>query len=110
LLPRRNRIKKTDFKRIFRESKAIRTATFTLLYTKNADTKNSQFAVVISNKVEPKAAKRNRVKRQIKAILQDLESKIKEPLKIVVICKPDITKLKFKEIQGLIIDAAKRFT
>jgi ribonuclease P protein component len=108
LLPRKNRIKKTDFKKIFAEAKAIRTSVFTLLYTSSKIADGPQFAVVISTKVEPKAAKRNKIKRQIRKILQEEIKKTNPNNRIIVICKPEITKMKFEKIQNLIKDVLKQ--
>jgi ribonuclease P protein component len=108
LLPRKNRIKKDEFKRIFKEAKAIRTTALTLLCAKNEELEQPQFAVVISAKVEPKAAKRNRIKRQIREILQKEMENITPNIQMIIICKPEITKMKFEEIQNLIKDALKQ--
>ena len=53
------------FNRIYKNGQRFRTDNFGLCFLKN-DLESPRFGIVISNKVEPLAVRRNKIKRQIR--------------------------------------------
>lgn len=72
MFPRTKRVHRTtDILRVFRQGERIRVGSLTLFYL--PDTKSEDIAkatVVVDKKLSKKAVVRNRVKRQLRAILQ----------------------------------------
>jgi ribonuclease P protein component len=67
--------------------------------------KGSRFAVVVSKAVEKRSVKRNKIRRQIYEILRDLLPNLKEPIHMVIVTKPSITKATWPNI----VDDLKNF-
>ncbi len=61
--------KKTDFDRVFKMGRRVMSPYFGLRYLKN-DLEHSRISVVVSNKVSKKAVERNRLKRQVRSIIE----------------------------------------
>ena len=80
---KKGRVKENDYFRIF--------------YKKN-DLTYCRFGVVVSNKIFKKAVKRNKLKRQIKAMLKDFEKRKKVNYDLLVVVKK-APLIKFKEIK-----------
>jgi ribonuclease P protein component len=62
----------------------------------------SRLGILVSTKVSKKAVIRNRVKRQIRAIIRGEWSKIKDGKDLVIIVFPQILDKKFEEIKEYI--------
>ncbi|MBN2015492.1 ribonuclease P protein component [Candidatus Dojkabacteria bacterium] len=107
MLPRKNRISKADFKRIFKKGKACHTDFFVLLYLLNPEIDEPQMATVAGLKVG-RAVKRNRAKRKVRAILHNYLPQILPKYQIVVICKPRIHNMDAKSLQKNIFKILQR--
>jgi ribonuclease P protein component len=63
----------------------------------------SRFCFVISNKVAPRAVRRNRVKRQFREIIRLQLGKIKSGIDCLIMAKRGITGLEYRQMEEEII-------
>lgn len=70
MLPKKHSIKKTDFKIIYKKGKTFYTDNFRITILENRK-QFSQFAIVVSKKISPKAVDRNYIRRKIKSYLKE---------------------------------------
>lgn len=98
MFPKKYRIKRTDFKRIFKNGRTIHTNDFVLIHLDNPQIKSPQAAVIASKKVG-NAVKRNRAKRIVREIIRLERQDFTPGAQIIVICKPTITSVKFQDLQ-----------
>ncbi len=80
-------LKNRDFTKIIKNGNKIHTQSLSFYYLKNQNS-NFRFGITISKKVSKLAVVRNRIKRQLLAILDELYDKNKK-LDIVIIVKPN---------------------
>ena len=59
----------------------------------------NRYGIMVSNKISKKAVERNKIKRQIKVILNILEENIKIGYDIIIIALPEIKEKKYSEIE-----------
>ena len=98
MLPRKNRIKRALFEEIIEKSRVLHGNYFTLrLYKKSEG--EPQFTVVVSKKIAKTAAKRNLLKRRVRAAIQSLIKDIKKPIAGVFFLKKEITTAKFIDVK-----------
>ena len=71
---------------------------------------NSRFGVLISTKISKKAVARNKLKRQIREIIQSQITKIKPGYDIVVITFPLIIKADYKKLEKTINQNLKKLS
>lgn len=107
MLPKKNRLPKTDFKNIFQKGKRIHSDYFVLVSLSNTEVRAPQIAVVTSIKVG-KAVKRNLVKRRVQEIFKGIFPNIPPNSQIIVICKPTITSLRYQQLQKQLLAALKK--
>src|SRR5437016_3838925 len=69
---------------VYQNGKTFRSAAFAIKSTINPRRKTYRLAVVVSRKVHKSAVARNRMRRRLYAIVQELESQISEPYDIVI--------------------------
>ena len=104
MISKANRLsKQKDFEKIFRQGKGYRVNGLTI---KSLARKQSfsRFGLVIGNKVAKKAVTRNRLRRQIRAILRAHLTDIKPGLDVVLIAKPSLLGLSYQELEETVID------
>ena len=89
---------KKDFEKIFNDGKGVFTDIMGVKLIPN-NLKYSRFGIIISNKVSKKAVERNKIRRQIRSAIKLNLDKIKRERDIVIICKPEIKKLDYKNIE-----------
>jgi ribonuclease P protein component len=102
LLPKKNRLfLKSDFEKVFFQGKSIDLPEFRikLLFTKN---NQNRFGIIIGRKVIALATKRNRLKRQLRAILYSFLPDFKKSFDAVLIVKKDLAQKSFKEIKEIL--------
>lgn len=61
------------------------------------------FAVVVSSKVAKKAVDRNRLKRRIKGLLQELQPQLKTPSASIILTKPGAPKASTMELREVLV-------
>jgi len=95
MLPKKDRISlKSEFEDIKQDGKRFSTQLFTLVFLKASE---SKFGVIITKKVEPKAVKRNRLKRIVFESFRINKGKLK-PGKYLLLCKRQIVTSTYEEI------------
>jgi len=68
----------------------------------------SRFAIAVGLKIHKKAAKRNKVKRQIREIIRLNLDKIKPGFDVLVVPKPSVIDNSYREIEGEILELLKK--
>ncbi len=90
--------KDTDIQSVLKKGKIFHHPFFNLKILPN-NLKNSRFCIVISTKISKKAVVRNRIKRQIRAIIHKNLSNISQNYDFVILTKPTITIAEFRETE-----------
>lgn len=99
MLPKQNRLTKNkDFENIFASGLSLNSKLFKVSILKN-NLHYNRYGIIISNKVSKKAVLRNKAKRQIKAIIQQNQGKIRVSFDIVIVTHPSIINAPFIEIK-----------
>lgn len=108
MLSRTNRLsKQKDFEIIFSRGKECRNDWLAIKSLINRQP-FSRFGLVISHKVAKKAVRRNRLRRQIRAILRRHWAEIKPGLDIIIIARPKLLELDYRQSEKIIIDLLKK--
>ena len=107
MLPKQNRLKKATFKKVLKRGKRIHSPYFVIVYLDCREINKPQVGIIASTKVG-KATKRNRIKRQIGEIIRIELARIPPSAQIIVICKPPITSLPYKQLQEQLLAALKK--
>lgn len=108
MLKKSNRITKDkEFDRAFKTGQSFYTKIFGVKATDNGQ-EAVRLGVLVSTKVSKKAVVRNKVKRQIREIIQKELSNLKNGKDIVVIVFSQILDKNFKELEEAIISALKK--
>ncbi len=96
MLPKSKRLSTEAFKEIIEKGRSIHCPFLILrLYPTLSD---SRFAISVPKKVTKTAVARNKTKKQIYSIIKSLENKIKPGFSVVIIVKPELNKLAFKDL------------
>lgn len=104
MLPTKNRLrKKIDIEKVFKNGKSYREKFLILKIIKNNLTE-SRFGFSISQKISKKAVVRNKIKRLLNAVLQEIikKEKINKTIDCLLIVIPGWEIKKIEEIKGVI--------
>jgi ribonuclease P protein component len=95
----KNRLRrKEDINNVFKRG-GIAAGNFIFLrFTKN-DLSANRFALVVSSKISKKAVSRNKIKRQLREVIQGVVINAGKGFDFVVIARPTIVDKKFKDIK-----------
>lgn len=96
-----------DFKRVYQKGSFFGSSLFSLNFLPNRRPV-SRLGMVISKKVEPKAVKRNRLKRQFREAAAKLYAKLPAGYDVVVNIKPKAAGASFSEIEKEVEQAFAR--
>ena len=107
MLPKKNRLTKENFKYVYNKSKAFHNDFFVLLLHLNDKSVSPQVGIVIGKKVG-KASARNKVKRRIREIFRKNLHKLPSKAQIILICKKEILKLEFAQLEEEILNSLKK--
>lgn len=107
MLPKKNRLPKKDFKTVLKKGKTMHSDYFVMLLLRNTEAKMPQLGIIASLKVG-KAVKRNLVKRRMKETFKKILPNITPSSQIIIICKPAITTIPFKQLQKELLSAFKK--
>jgi ribonuclease P protein component len=108
MLSRINRLsKQKDFEIIFRRGKECRNDWLVIKSLINRQP-FFRFGLVISAKVSKKAVRRNRLRRQIRAILHRHWAEIKPGLDVIIIARPKLLELDYRQLEKIITDLFKK--
>ena len=90
--------KRKDFLFLYKKGYRYRGKYFNLIYLSN-DFSFSRMAVIVSKKVG-NAVKRNKIKRQMRALFRRNKSLLKAPLDIIIIAKKEILESSWLTLKG----------
>ena len=100
MLTQKNRLKKRkDIENVFKKGKTIAGRLVFLKLLKNKLDFN-RFALIVSLKISKKAVVRNKIRRQLRALIKDSLSDIKTGFDILIIAKPEIIDKNYQEIEN----------
>jgi len=110
MLPKAYRLPlKTEFDRLKKSGQIFQGKFFGLLLSwSSLTTEISRFAVIVSNKIDKKAVKRNKIRRLVYEALWSLHPKIKNGAEAVFLVKKTINKATLREIKNEIENLFKR--
>ncbi|EAZ88023.1 ribonuclease P protein component [Crocosphaera chwakensis] len=113
-LPKQNRLRHPQaFKTVYNRGKRYQSSHLVMrVFCKNDQQEAklpTQFGISISQKVSKKAVVRNRLKRQIKAVIRLFLPRIKQRCQVVIVVKRNTTECKYehflRELEELLIKA-----
>jgi ribonuclease P protein component len=108
MLPRPFRLAKNrDIRRVFRYGKKASSLSLGLKFCLN-QLPLSRMTVIVSLKVDKRATKRNRLKRQIRAIFYSHLKEIKPGFDIVIMPQKTALEKKYQELEKELINLFKR--
>ncbi|MCJ7804290.1 ribonuclease P protein component [Patescibacteria group bacterium] len=102
MLPKTYRLPlKTELNRLKKDGQIFQGKFFGLLLSPgNLNNDTSRFAVIVSNKIDKRAVKRNKIRRLINEVLKSLWPKIKTGVEGVFLVKKTATEATFEEIKN----------
>jgi len=110
MLPQEHRLKADkDIKALFAKGKGVFGSVITIKYKKN-DRAISRFAVVAGLKVSKKAVERNRIKRQVRAIIHEELANILPSMDIGVLIKKEALSVAPQELKEQVVKGLRKAT
>ncbi|MBQ8748848.1 MAG: ribonuclease P protein component [Clostridia bacterium] len=107
MLNKKNRLTKNrHFQYIYKKGSKVYGKDLYIVYA-TTKIKPCKVGVVVSNKVG-KAVKRNKVKRRIRAIVNEILPKLKNDFNYIIVAKPEIIDLDFKKMKSEIYSVFKK--
>ncbi|HKL17073.1 MAG TPA: ribonuclease P protein component [Patescibacteria group bacterium] len=100
-------IKNKDFRVLAKQGNSITNSYLVLKWRKN-DLGYSRFGIVVSLKIDKRAARRNRIKRKIREIIRKHLANIKEGYDYLLISRQGIKSKDFNEIEISILRLLKK--
>ena len=106
VLPKTHRLKRReDFNAVYQNGRRFRSSHFTLLVLVNSPNRDvasskplpSRFGISISQKVSKRAVVRNRIKRQIRAILREFLPYLQAERRLVISVRPNAVGCEYQE-------------
>jgi len=108
MLKKENRIRlDKEFDRVFKAGQSFYGKEIGLKLAKNS-LEISRYGILINTKVSKKAVIRNKIKRQLRAIIERNMASISKGNDIVIIVFPQILDKNFKEIENILLAGFKR--
>lgn len=108
MLPNQNRLRhEKDIKALFADGKGVFDSAAGLKLRKNG-MERTRFAVVVGTKVSKSAVVRNRVRRQIRSVLEARLTDIKPGFDVAIMVRGEALKLKFPEIEARVVGVLKK--
>jgi len=99
--------KRNDFESIFKNGKKAFSKFFGIRFKLN-DLENPRITVVVSNKVSKSAVKRNRIKRQVRAIVKPTMTTFKQNFDIIINVLSPILEAERDTIEGDLLNLLKK--
>jgi len=108
MLPSPNRLRhEKDIKALFADGKGVFDSACGLKLRKNG-LGSTRFAVVVGTKVSKLAVVRNRVRRQIRSVLEARLSEIKPGFDVAIMVRGEALKMNFSQIEARIVQVLKK--
>ena len=103
MLPKKYRLSGYQVSQIFKKGRFFNAPLFTLKFLplKNIspDFKNSLFSITVPLKVEKKAVRRNKIRRQVYEIIRHLLPELKSGWAIAILAKKEILKVSYRQME-----------
>jgi len=103
MLPKKYRLSGYQVSQTFKKGRFFNAPLFTLKFLplKNIspDFKNSLFSITVPLKVEKKAVRRNKIRRQVYEIIRHLLPELKSGWAIAILAKKEILKVNYQEME-----------
>jgi ribonuclease P protein component len=99
LVKRLRLVKEKDFKKIFKLGKSFYTKIFRTKVLAN-ELDFNRYGIVISTKVSKKATERNKLKRQIRAVIKEFDKKLITGFDLVIVVSPLALNQEYKFIKS----------
>lgn len=97
---------KLEFNNIIKNGNNISNENYVIYYLPKKE-KEIRFGVAIGTKLG-NAVKRNKLKRQIKSIIREIEEKFLQDKDYIIIAKRDLKKIKYNEMKKSLINIVTR--
>lgn len=108
MLPQTNRLRlESDIKTLFARGKSVFGSWVGMKFRKN-NLSMSRFAVVVGVKVSKKAVVRNRLKRQVRAIVQEVLPQVTPGYDVLFFMKPAGARGSFDELKEQVLASLKK--
>ncbi|NOY35507.1 MAG: ribonuclease P protein component [bacterium] len=107
MLPKKHRINKEMFKKVFPSGRSVHSGLISLKITKGEE-ENARFAFVVSAKTAKKAVDRNKLKRRARHIAAKLLPSFKRGVTVIFFFKKGSEKLDFKELEKEMANICKK--
>lgn len=107
MIPRKQRLLRSQISYLFRKGKKIENEYFTLKFLPIAQGQ-SRFCVIISTKIFSSAVKRNHLRRQIYEIIRLYLADMNVKSNIIFIGKKTLAGLEYKQLKEIILQLKKR--
>lgn len=108
MLPQAHRLRlEKDIKTLFARGKSVFGSLVGLKFSKN-NLSVSRFAVVAGVKVSKKAVVRNRLKRQVRAIVQEALPRVAAGYDVLLFLKPSAVGKPFDELEAQVLASLKK--
>ena len=98
MLPLKNRLKKKDFKEVFKKGKGFKQGPLFLKVLSN-NLQKSRFGFVVGKKIFKKATERNKIKRQLREMVRARIEKIQKGADVILIVFSPPPKKTFQELE-----------
>ncbi|NCO23343.1 ribonuclease P protein component [Candidatus Kuenenbacteria bacterium] len=95
--------KNNDFLRVFKFGRTFFSSGLVIKWMQN-NLDYFRFGLVISTKIDKRAAKRNKIKRRLRAIFRETAEKIKPGFDFVIIIKPAIKEMDFHQKKAVVLN------
>lgn len=99
--------KDKDIQPVLKKGKIFFSPFFNLKILKN-NLENPRFCIIVSTHISKKAVVRNRVKRQLRAIIYKNLGQIKNNYDFIILTKPAVTVAKFQELEKALVFLFKK--
>jgi len=106
MIAQKNRLKKADFEQIFQNGNKSYNQYCNIRYLSNG-LDYCRFAVIVSNKISKKATERNKVRRRVKAVLQNNLSNFSNNYDIIITILSPLAKLDYNKLQENLLNLLK---
>ena len=109
MLPKKQRLSRAQFAKVFDTSTVLHSGHFSMKWTDDLLNKESQFAIVVSKKVSRSSVGRNSIRRRCYGVLEKLLLQISENATGIIFVRPSAVHLPPKaleeELRGLFLRA-----
>lgn len=108
MLPRKSRVnKEKDWQKVHKKGASFYSKEAVLKYIKKIKG-DTRIGFIVGVKVSKKANQRNLIKRRLRAIFKKYKEDLKTGVDIIIITRPGIVRLSFKELEQIVLGLLRR--